>query len=147
MRLRILLRGGHKKDCRGRVCLPENTRAAVSTDISVSAFGRANPAPTIIISICVICGEKLSLPSAARGAFPLPAEPAAADLPCAEEGYDYQYQDDDAAIQVVALDAAPYFEHIYRLVAEIAYHGATLYYAAVRILGGAEVDLRCFGPD
>ena len=107
MRLRILLRGGHKKDCRGRVCLPENTRAAVSTDISVGAFGRANPAPTIIISICVICGEKLSPPSAARGAFPLPPQPAAADLPCAEEGYDYQYQDDDAAIQVVALDAAP----------------------------------------
>ena len=51
MRLRILLRGGHKKDCRGRVCLPENTRAAVSTDISVGAFGRENPAPTIIIKL------------------------------------------------------------------------------------------------
>ena len=34
--------------CRGRVCLPENTRSAVSTDISVGAFGRENPAPTII---------------------------------------------------------------------------------------------------
>ena len=56
-------------------------------------------------------------------------------------------QDDDAAIQVVALDAAPYFEHVYRLVTEIAYHGATLYYGAVGILGGAEFDIRCFGAE
>ena len=37
--------------CRGRGCLPENTRSAISIDISVGAFGRENPAPTIIIKL------------------------------------------------------------------------------------------------
>ena len=32
--------------CRGRVCLPENTRA--------DAFGRANPAPTVLVEIILI---------------------------------------------------------------------------------------------
>ena len=32
--------------CRGRVCLPENTR--------VDAFGRANPAPTALVEIILI---------------------------------------------------------------------------------------------
>ena len=37
---------GMKKHSKGRVCLPENTRADASADTFVGAFGRANPAPT-----------------------------------------------------------------------------------------------------
>ena len=48
-----------------------------------------------------------------------------------EDGEDEQY---DARIEIVTLHAAPHFEHQFRAVAEVAYHGAALHYAAVGVL-------------
>ena len=48
-----------------------------------------------------------------------------------ENGEDEQH---DACVEIVTFHAAPHLEHQFRAVAEVAYHGATFHYTAVRVL-------------
>ena len=76
--------------------------------------------------------------------FPLSAETVAAFLlvlsylgiyqPDEEQTENGEDEQHDACVEIVTFHAAPHLEHQFRAVAEVAYHGATFHYTAVRVL-------------